>query len=261
MKLKYKVVIPARYQSTRLPGKMLRQLAGRSLIEWVFRQAGKSNAESIVIATDHSDIYNTACEFGANVCMTSTDHATGTDRLSEVVSSYDWADDDIIINIQGDEPLIDAGLIDGLALTLHKYENAAIATLATPIKTLQDHFDPNIVKVVFDKNGRALYFSRAVIPWNRDGLTGLDQSDLSSTKRKALYAYRHIGIYAYRVGFLKNYKKLEHCELESLEALEQLRALYHGYQIQVDVIDKPPGHGVDTEEDLRRVEKLLDAEL
>jgi len=250
--LSFKVVIPARFDSTRLPGKVLRLLAGKPLIEWVYLQALKSNAEEIIIATDHAKVADSAKNFGAKICLTSVEHSTGTDRLAEVVMLNQWSDDVIVINIQGDEPLILPSLIDRLAEILHSNPSAAIATLATPIDNRKDQFDPNCCKVVLDKNQRALYFSRAAIPYNRDQFSAcVDESQAVSN------VYRHIGVYAYRAGFLKKFAQMDQCYLEQIEALEQLRALYNGYEIVVELVAEPPGHGVDTEEDLQRVEVLL----
>jgi len=254
----FKVIIPARYDSTRLPGKVLLPLAGKPLIEWVYQQAKKSESSEIIIATDSEKVNSVATGFGAQVCMTASSHTTGTDRLVEVVTKKGWQDDIVVINVQGDEPLIEPELINNLATSLYTNKDASIATLATPIKTGKDQFDPNIVKVVRDKQGFALYFSRAAIPWNRDGFTQVvDTNNRETNNQKVSNVYRHIGIYAYRVGFLKKYSSMEKCELEELEALEQLRALYNGYKIVVDIVDEPPGHGVDTEDDLKKVEKIL----
>ncbi len=244
------LVIPARYASTRLPGKPLRLLAGKPMIQHVFERAqAASDAlgfESIVIATDDERIQQSCEAFGASVCMTSTNHETGSDRLAEVVNINGWSDETIVVNLQGDEPLTPITSLKQVAENLVKYPEVAIATLATPLSTTEEYNDPNVVKVVTDKNGMALYFSRAPIPLQRD-----DEEIVSD------FALRHIGIYAYRAGYLKSFAKMEPCEIEQLEKLEQLRAMWHGARIHVAVAKEVPGHGVDTEADLLLVEKLL----
>lgn len=244
------LVIPARYASTRLPGKPLRLLAGKPMIQHVFERAQEASDvlgfESIVIATDDKRIQQTCDAFGATVCMTSSKHETGSDRLAEVVTINGWTDDTIVVNLQGDEPLTPITSLKQVAENLEKYPEASIATLATHISTKEEFTDPNVVKVVTDKNGMAFYFSRASIPFQRD-----DEEKVSD------FALRHIGIYAYRAGYLKSFTKMEPCQIEQLEKLEQLRAMWNGARIHVAVAKEVPGHGVDTEADLLAVEKLL----
>ncbi len=244
---RFKVVIPARYASTRLPGKPLLELAGRPMLQYVYERSLQSGASEVIIATDDQRIAEAAHNFDATVCMTSPGHTSGTERLAEVVEVRGWDDDDIIVNVQGDEPLIPAALIKQVAAGLASNTAAAVATLAYPIESAEEVADPNIVKVVLDKQGYALYFSRASIPCHRDVPTVDD----------ATHALRHIGLYAYRAGFLKHYRQMEPSPLESIEKLEQLRVLWHGMKIHVGIATEMPGHGVDTREDLARVEALL----
>ena len=244
------LVIPSRYASTRLPGKPLRLIAGKPMIQHVFERAQEAATnvgfEEIVIATDDERIQATCEIFGANVCMTSVEHETGSDRLAEVVETNGWDDDTIVVNLQGDEPLTPISSLQQVTKNLEANLDASIATLATPLETEAEYIDQNVVKVVLDKNGMALYFSRASIPLQRDdGENGLS------------FALRHIGIYAYRAGYLKQFAKMEPCQIEQLEKLEQLRAMWHGARIHVAIAQEVPGHGVDTEEDLVAVEKIL----
>lgn len=252
LRVSFKVAIPARYASTRLPGKPLRLLGGCPMIEHVYRRAIESGAEEVVIATDDQNVRIAAEGFGAQVCMTSVEHPSGTDRLAEVAQIRQWSSDTLVVNLQGDEPLMDPQLIRAVAEDLAAHEDAQLATLCTPIRSSDELFDPNVVKVVSDARGYALYFSRAPIPWDRsafgDGNVRLpDDSE----------HFRHIGLYAYRVGFLRRYVQMGPCYPEHAEALEQLRALWNGARIRVGCTQHPPGHGVDTEQDLMRVEKLL----
>lgn len=246
------LVIPTRYASTRLPAKALRLLKGKPLVQHVYERAIQAEAgfETIVIATDDQRIQAVCEEFGATVCMTSTKHETGSDRLAEVVQIYGWADDRVIVNLQGDEPLTPVENLFQLAHNLQAHPEAMIATLATPLQNEHELADPNIVKVVQDRHGLALYFSRAQIPLQRDA------AKLGSYP-VTQYALRHIGMYAYRAEFLKAFARLEPCFLEQLEKLEQLRALYNGYRIHVDLAQTIPGPGVDTEADLQLVETLI----
>jgi 3-deoxy-manno-octulosonate cytidylyltransferase (CMP-KDO synthetase) len=244
----FKVVIPARYASSRLPGKPLLDIAGKPMVVRVAEQALKSGASEIVVATDFEKILK-ACEaHNFKAVMTRIDHASGTDRIAEVVMKLGWGDDDIVVNVQGDEPLIDPELINEVALTLAHSRDAVMATACHAIHDEASMINPNLVKVVMDANGNALYFSRAPIPYPRD-----------EAHKQAIQAYRHIGIYAYRVGFLKEYATLAPSELEQIESLEQLRVLYHGYKIGVAITDKAPASGVDTQEDLDAVRKLFGA--
>jgi len=241
------LVIPARFASTRLPGKPLRLIAGKPMIQHVYERAQQSNFATIVIATDDERIESCCAGFGAAVCMTSTEHETGSDRLAEVVKLYNWSDDTIVVNLQGDEPLTPIENLYQVANNLANNTGAAIATLATPLLSNKEYNDLNVVKVVMDKKGMALYFSRAAIPFQRD-IGNVECTD---------FALRHIGIYAYRASYLKAFAKMEVCPLEDLEKLEQLRAMWYGSRIHVEIAKIVPGHGVDREEDLAAVEKVI----
>lgn len=249
----FKVAIPARYAASRLPGKPLRELAGKPLLAHVHARALESGAEQVIIATDDERIRAAAEGFGAQVCMTSSAHPSGTDRLAEVARRFQWPEETIVVNLQGDEPLVEPQLLRALAADLAAHPSAAIATLCTPIRSADELFDTHVVKVVRDTDGFALYFSRAPIPWERDAFAN-DRNALPPGSQH----YRHVGLYAYRAGFLEHYSRLEPTYPERAESLEQLRALAHGVRIHVRVIEQPPGHGVDTEEDLRRVTSLLE---
>lgn len=250
MSLSFRVVIPARYASTRYPGKPLVEISGKTMLQHVYECALKSGAQQVIIATDDERIRQVAESFGATACMTSPDHPSGTDRLAEVSLKYDWASDDIVVNLQGDEPLTPPEILKQVALNLANHPRAGIATLSTAIVSAQDVFDPNVVKVVADAEGYALYFSRAPIPWNREVGEGIDDS-------QAQQYQRHLGIYAYRVSFLHAYSNMEPCDVENLEKLEQLRALYSGIPIHVEPAVKLPGPGIDTPDDLLAVSRLM----
>ena len=240
------LVIPARYASTRLPGKPLRLLAGKPLIQHVHERALAAGFSSVLVATDDERIQAVCEGFGAQVAMTATTHETGSDRLAEVVQQQGWSDDTVVVNLQGDEPLTPVANLYQLAANMAQFPEASIATLATPITEIDELFDPNVVKVVRDERGMALYFSRAPVPFQRDA--GIAVAD---------YALRHIGMYAYRVGFLRVFTRLAMSIPERLEKLEQLRALSNGYRIHVDIAAEIPGLGVDTEADLYKVEAQL----
>ncbi len=242
----FKVVIPARYASTRLPGKPLLDIAGKPMVVRVAEQANKSGASSVVIATDFEKIIQVAASHQIQAVMTRVDHASGTDRIAEVAQQLNWEDDDIVVNVQGDEPLIDPQLIQEVALTLGHSRHAVMATACHAISDEAAMLNPNIVKVVMDAEGHALYFSRSPIPYPRD-----------EAHKQNIKAHRHIGIYAYRVGFLKQYAELSITELEQIESLEQLRVLYHGYKIAVTVTDNAPASGVDTQADLEQVRRIF----
>lgn len=250
----FTVVIPARFASTRLPGKPLQDIAGKPMIQHVWQQACKSSALQVVVATDDARIVS-ACEaFGARVVLTRAEHNSGTDRLAEVASQLGLASDAIVVNVQGDEPLIPPAIIDQVAANLAAHPEAAMATLAEPIEDVTALFNPNVVKVSSDINGLALTFSRAPLPWARDALAN-DRNRLPA----GVPYRRHIGIYAYRAGFLHDFVAWGPCLLEDTECLEQLRALWHGKRIHVaDALQSPPA-GVDTAEDLARVRRLLGA--
>ena len=248
-------VIPARYQSTRLPAKPLADILGKTMVERVALQALKSGASRVIIATDDQRIADAlSLVENVEVCMTSTEHESGTDRLAEVCEKYQFADSDIIVNVQGDEPLIPPAVISQVATNLHNSNEASVATLSAPITESDDIFNVNAVKVVTDKNGLALYFSRATIPWNRDEFNADNQSADCLDKSNL---QRHIGIYAYRVSFLKQYAQLAVSPLESIEKLEQLRVLWHGFKIHVQQAIEVPPAGVDTADDLQRVINYL----
>jgi len=247
----FTVVIPARLASSRLPNKPLADIAGLPMVVRVARQALKSAAARVLVATDHPDVQTACAAHGIEALMTRADHASGTDRLAEVAELLGLTDEAVLVNVQGDEPLIDPALIDRLASLL---EDGALpmATLAHPIHEAADLFNPNVVKTVLDHTGRAMYFSRAPIPFARDAFAaGRDNLP------HGLPALRHIGMYAYRAGFLKTYAALAPSPLETFEALEQLRALWYGYAIAVAVVDEAPAAGVDTPEDLERVRRLF----
>lgn len=239
------VMIPARLQATRLPGKVLLDIAGKSMLQRVYEQALQSDATDVFIATDSQDIADAAKSFNAKVIMTDTQHTSGTDRIAQAVTKSNLADDTIVVNVQGDEPLINPALINLAADRLQQFTNAAVATLAEAFNEIKSYHDPNVVKVVMDKDQYALYFSRANIPYDRDKSAILTN------------CYKHIGLYAYRVNFIKQYTQLAKSPLEQIEALEQLRVLWHGYKIQVAVTEEASGFGVDTLEDLEQVRALL----
>ena len=252
--MSFRVIIPARYESTRLPGKPLREMAGKPMIQYVHDCASNSESEQVIIATDDVRIQQAAEAFGAEVCMTSTEHRSGTERLAEVIETMQIDDADIIVNVQGDEPLMPTICINQVASALANTPQANVATLCTPIKSHDELFDPHIVKVVRDSNNMALYFSRAPIPWHREEFTtGPDSLPADNTPY-----YRHIGLYAYRAGYIREYVKLAACDLEQAESLEQLRVLYHGGRIVCVEAHEVPGPGVDTEADLEKVVALFD---
>ena len=252
MTCSFHVAIPARHGSTRLPGKVLVPIQGKPMLQWVYERARASGASDVLIATDDAAIAAAAKTFGAAARMTSAAHTSGTDRLAELATIERWPEADIVVNVQGDEPLIPPALIRQVATMLDSDPQAAIATLATPVESLEELLDPNAVKVVADAEGRALYFSRAPIPWNRDGApAGL------SSQRVFAGARRHVGIYAYRVGALRRLASLAPTTLEKTEKLEQLRALENGLVIRVADAAERPGPDVNTAEDLKRVAALI----
>jgi 3-deoxy-manno-octulosonate cytidylyltransferase (CMP-KDO synthetase) len=246
----YRVVIPARYASTRLPGKVLLEVAGRTVLEWVHRRARGSAAREVIIATDDARIATAARAWSADVAMTAASHVSGTDRIAEVARTRGWASDDIVVNVQGDEPLMPPALIDQVAELLASDEKAHIATLSVALAAPTELTDPNVVKVVCDRLGHALYFSRAPIPWARDAAGGAPDE-----------ARRHIGLYAYRVRALQLMTDSAPSPLETTEKLEQLRALEHGLIVRVAPAREAPGPDVNTREDLERVERRLAAML
>ncbi len=242
----FKVVIPARYASARLPGKPLLDIAGKPMVVRVAQQAEKSGASEVVIATDFEKIMQVSVAHNIKAVMTRVTHISGTDRIAEVAQQFNWADDEIVVNVQGDEPLIDPKLIQEVAKHLANSQDAVMATACHAIHDEAALLNPNVVKVVMDANGNALYFSRSPIPYPRD-----------EVYKNNIQAHRHIGIYAYRVGFLKRYAQLAVTELEKIENLEQLRVLHHGYKIGVTVTANAPESGVDTQADLDYVRSLF----
>ena len=249
--MNFTVLIPARYASTRLPGKPLLDVAGKPLVIRVAERARSSGAERIVIATDDKRILDAANAHGVEAVLTRSDHPTGTDRLAEASLALRLGDAMIVVNVQGDEPLLEPGLIRGVAEELEAHPDAAIATACHPIDDPEEAFNPNVVKVVLDRAGYALYFSRATIPWARDAFAAS-----RATLPPDLPLYRHYGLYAYRAGFLRRYPALAEAPIERFEALEQLRALWHGHRIAVRITTGTPAPGVDTEQDLVRVREL-----
>lgn len=246
----FSVVIPARYASTRLPGKPLADIAGKPMIQHVYERAAESDASRIVIATDDERIQAACVEFGAEVVMTSADHASGTDRLEEVARQLGFAEDHCVVNVQGDEPLLPAALINQVATNLAHFPEASISTLCEVIEDPAAVFNPNVVKVVFDHRGMAHYFSRAPIPWARDHWS---VGELPGLLPPGVRYFRHIGIYGYRVKLLQDFVTWPPAPTELTESLEQLRALYNGAKIHVAEACEQPPAGVDTEADLERV--------
>jgi 3-deoxy-manno-octulosonate cytidylyltransferase (CMP-KDO synthetase) len=257
-------IIPARFASTRLPGKALADLGGKPMVVRVAERARESGARQVCIATDHKDIAIAAERHGFQAAMTRADHPTGTDRIAEVAERLSLAVGTVVVNVQGDEPLIEPGLIRAVATLLAETPEAAMATACHPIRDAAELFNPNVVKVVLDRAGLARYFSRAPVPFARDAFTrsydplrgGIAASKPSLPE--GLPCYRHIGVYAYRAEFLIAYPRLERSPLEEFEALEQLRALWHGYAIAVAIRQDAPLPGVDTAEDLKRVQAAFD---
>lgn len=250
----FKVVIPARYGSTRLPGKPLLKIGGKPLIQHVYERASASAAGEIVVATDDARVAEVAKNMGARVCMTGTHHPSGSDRIAEVLERMAWPEDTAIVNLQGDEPCMPASLINQVAEDLEEHRDASMTTLAAPITDRDVLFDPHVVKVVTDAAGYALYFSRAPIPWHRDEFIQGDLPLPRSTQFK-----RHIGLYAYHAGFLRRYVNWSPSPIENAESLEQLRVLWNGERIHVSKAVREPGPGVDTRDDVSKVEALLEA--
>ena len=248
----FHVIIPARYASSRLPGKPLLDIAGKPMLQHVCERAMESGAASVTVATDDRRIVEAVESFGMTSCMTSENHSSGTERLAEAAAIIGLGAEDIVVNLQGDEPLMPPSLLAQVAGILDGDHGADMSTLCTRIHTAAELFDPHVVKVVMDRVGNALYFSRAVIPWDRDAFAVTTEA----LPDEAIH-FRHLGIYAYRVGFLEAYVTKEACELERMESLEQLRVLWHGGRIHVAEAEQVPGHGVDTAEDLDNVRSLF----
>lgn len=261
--MSFKIVIPARYASARLPGKPLADIAGKPMIVRVVERVQSAGADEVWVATDTPAVRDAVEQAGYRALLTRADHASGTDRLAEVVATLDWPDAAIVVNVQGDEPLIDAALVAGVARELEQDPQAAVATASHAIDNAADFFNPNVVKVVCGNDGSALYFSRAPIPFARDQFASgiampYDASAHCAPLPPGLPAQRHIGLYAYRAGFLRRYTQLAPTPLEQFEALEQLRVLAHGFRIRVAIADHAPEAGVDTAEDLDRVRRRFD---
>lgn len=246
--MRFTVIIPARLASTRLPDKPLADLGGKPMVVRVAERAAQSGASEVVVATDHADILAACRAHGVTAYMTRADHPSGTDRIAEVAAALSLPDDAVVVNVQGDEPLIAPELIASTAALTGP--DVPMATAAHPIDDVADMFNPNVVKVVLDKAGRALYFSRATIPWHRDAFARSRDSAPAGYR-----PLRHIGLYAYRNAFLQEYPRLSQSPLEQIEALEQLRVLWHGKAIAVHVTPDAPAAGVDTPEDLARVRR------
>lgn len=244
----FTVIIPARLASTRLPNKPLADLGGKPMVVRVAEQAALSGARQVIIATDHPDILAACAQHDIQACLTRADHLCGTDRIAEVAATLQLAPDEVVVNVQGDEPLIDPALIAATAAQVQA--PVAMATAAHPIHDMADVLNPNVVKVVLDQAGRALYFSRAALPWHRDGFA-VSMSDMPA----GYLPLRHIGLYAYTQAFLQRYLTLSVSPLEQIEALEQLRVLWHGYPIAVHITPTAPAAGVDTAADLERVRR------
>ncbi len=251
--MKFHIVIPARFNSTRLPGKPLLDIVGKPMIQHVYERAVESGAADVCVATDDERILRCVEGFGGRAIMTAEDHPSGVDRVAEVVRHREWPDEAIVVNLQGDEPLMEPALVNQLARALHQHSEAGIATLATPITERNEIFKPEVVKVVTDKAGWALYFSRAPIPWVRGDYEIPDQASFPDH----IEPRRHLGLYAYRVRALKALTAYDPCSIERAESLEQLRALWHGIRIHVSVIQDVPAPGVDTPQDLETVRTLL----
>ncbi|MCB1890199.1 MAG: 3-deoxy-manno-octulosonate cytidylyltransferase [Rhodocyclaceae bacterium] len=253
MSTPFRVVIPARFASTRLPGKPLADIGGQPMVVRVLERAREAGADEVWVATDHEAVARAVTDFGGQALMTRADHPSGTDRIAEVAAARGWADEDIVVNVQGDEPLIAPELIRTVASALATDAEASIATAAHAIDDPAEVFNPNVVKVVCDHAGRAMYFSRATIPWARDAFAAGQ-----GTVPAGLDIQRHVGIYAYRCSFLRCYSGLAEAPVERWECLEQLRAMWHGYRIHVARIDTAPPAGVDTPADLERVRAAFD---
>ncbi|MDT8384161.1 MAG: 3-deoxy-manno-octulosonate cytidylyltransferase [Gammaproteobacteria bacterium] len=250
----FRVIIPARYAATRLPGKPLVDICGKPMIQHVYERALESGADQVVIATDSAQIEAAVKEFGGDVCLTAATHQSGTDRIAEVADKLGFAEEDIIVNLQGDEPLMPPAVIRQVADNLAQTSLASMSTVCARINTAAELFDPHLVKVVKDKNDFALYFSRASIPWDRDAFASTTEVLPEDSEH-----FRHIGIYAYRSGFLQQYTRWPACALEKMESLEQLRALWNGHRIHVAEAVEVPLAGVDTDKDLAMVRAHLSA--
>jgi 3-deoxy-manno-octulosonate cytidylyltransferase (CMP-KDO synthetase) len=250
--MSFRIVIPARFASTRLPGKPLRDICGKPMIARVIEQAQKSDAEEVIVATDSQEIADAIANIDVRVCITRADHQSGTERLSEVIEQMGFDDEQILINLQGDEPMMPPVCLNQVGQALENDDKVRMATLCTPLSDLEELFDPHTVKVVRDVNDFALYFTRAAVPWSRDCF-----NETPREMPKSQEYQRHIGLYGYRAGFIKQYLDWQSSDIEKTESLEQLRVLYYGERIKVITAEIAPGPGVDTIEDLNRVCELL----
>jgi len=251
--MEFHVIIPVRLNSTRLPEKALLKIKNKTMLQHVYERGLESGAEQVIIATDSEKIAKKAKAFGAPVCMTSSDHQSGTERLAEAVVALGFDDNDVIVNLQGDMPLMPPAVVKAAANDLAQHDNVKIATVAVPIQDVEELFNPDVVKVVMTKRNYALYFSRAPIPWNRE--------QFSENKQKITlnnHYFRHVGVYTYRAGFLSNYMEAEPSPYETIEALEQLHILWHGGRIHVLPSKEKIFHSVDTQQDLEKMRALFD---
>ena len=250
--MSFRIIIPARFASSRLPGKPLRDICGKPMIAHVIERAQQSNAEEVIVATDSIDIADAIAELDVRTCMTHENHQSGTERLSEVIEQLGFDDEQILVNLQGDEPMMPPVCLNQVGEALENDSNVKMATLCTPLTDLEELFDPHTVKVVRDINDFALYFTRAAVPWSRDCF-----NDTPRTMPSQQEYQRHIGLYGYRAGFVRQYLNWQSIDIEKTESLEQLRVLYYGEKIKVIRAEIPPGPGVDTLDDLNRVCELL----
>lgn len=250
--MNFNVIIPARYASSRFPGKPLVDINGKPMVQHVYERALESGAAKVVVATDDARIAKVVKDFGGQYCMTGAHHESGTERLAEVVDMQNMLAHELVVNVQGDEPFIPAENIQQVAENLYQHQQAEMATLAVKISDVEEAFNPNVVKVLVDKQGFALYFSRATIPYDRARFLDEDCIDEIGD-----FYLRHVGIYAYRAGFIKQYVNMSPSGLEQIESLEQLRVLWHGEKIHVDMARKTPPTGIDTPEDLQRILKSM----
>lgn len=250
--MSFRIVIPSRFASTRLPGKPLRDICGKPMIAHVIEKAQQSDAEEVIVATDSNEIAEAIAALDVRVCMTHENHQSGTERLSEVIEQLGFDDDQILINLQGDEPMMPAVCLNQVGHALEQDDNLKMATLCTPLTDIDELFDPHAVKVVRDINDFALYFTRAAVPWSRDCFNESPREMPTSQEYQ-----RHIGLYGYRAGFIRQYLEWQSSDIEKTESLEQLRVLYYGEKIKVITAEIPPGPGVDTVDDLDKVCELL----
>lgn len=250
--MSFRIVIPARFASTRLPGKPLRDICGKPMIAHVIERAKQSKAEEVIVATDSKEIADAISNLDVRVCLTRENHQSGTERLSEVIEQLGFDDEQILINLQGDEPMMPPVCLNQVGQALEEDYHVKMATLCTPLTDIDELFDPHAVKVVRDINDFALYFTRAAVPWSRDCF---NKTPRELPKNQDYQ--RHIGLYGYRAGFIRQYLDWQSSDIEKTESLEQLRVLYYGEKIKVITAETPPGPGVDTIEDLNRVCELL----